>query len=92
MERMVEVTVSRGYHLGRMFSDRGPERESLPDGGFLDLTSFYRCPGCGRERRVVTIKGRVSEKPCSEKCLAAVGPNCECACGGANHGAGHGRA
>ncbi len=30
------------------------------------------------------------EIPCSAKCVGATGHNCECACGGKNHGAGHG--
>lgn len=36
------------------------------------------------------IDGKYSEKHvCDSRCMNAVGPNCECSCGGANHGAGH---
>lgn len=30
-----------------------------------------------------------TEVKCGAKCRAATGPNCECSCGGANHGAGY---
>lgn len=36
------------------------------------------------------INGRFSEKhTCDARCLNAIGPNCECSCGGKNHGAGY---
>jgi hypothetical protein len=27
-----------------------------------------------------------AQSPCSDKCLAAIGPDCECECAGKNHG------
>jgi len=35
------------------------------------------------------IKGTVTDHACNAKCEAATGPNCECSCGGANHGKAH---
>lgn len=33
------------------------------------------------------IDGKVSEKhKCDSRCMNATGPNCECSCGGVNHG------
>ena len=37
------------------------------------------------------IYGRfVKEKVCDGRCMSAIGPSCDCSCGGTNHGAGHG--
>ena len=55
------------------------------------------CPhGCkdshGCIQRIVCkrITGIHSESiQCGAKCISATGPNCECQCAGANHGAGH---
>jgi hypothetical protein len=42
---------------------------------------------------VVTLRGvwgkLNEEKHCSDKCMGATGPACECACGGENHGGIH---
>lgn len=36
------------------------------------------------------LKGRYSaEKVCNGVCMAGVGPSCDCACGGENHGKNH---
>lgn len=35
-----------------------------------------------------TVQQQVSDCPCDERCTCAVGPNCDCRCGGANHGIG----
>lgn len=56
-----------------------------------DMSGVLRCPECavnlpngGR------VEGRYSEKHvCGAKCLGAIGPSCDCQCGGANHGANH---
>lgn len=38
--------------------------------------------------RTQIIKGQYSEKHvCDARCISAIGPNCECSCGGENHGA-----
>ena len=44
---------------------------------------------CGAVRRVKAVRGVFSAKhKCSAKCLSATGHDCECECGGKNHGAG----
>lgn len=35
------------------------------------------------------IKAKVTEHVCGPKCTSALGPNCDCVCGGRNHGADH---
>ena len=36
------------------------------------------------------LKGRTNrEKECNAVCMAGVGPSCDCACGGENHGKNH---
>lgn len=43
------------------------------------------CPECGRKVHVERIVGFVTSMECSAACESAVGPRCECACGGENH-------
>jgi hypothetical protein len=46
--------------------------------------------GCGNWRMAFPVLGRlVPAKGCDGRCMAATGHNCECACGGKNHGASH---
>ena len=37
-------------------------------------------------RRSIYYKNRPSLHECNGRCMGATGPNCECSCGGANHG------
>lgn len=48
------------------------------------------CPGCHRPTFGQAIRGRYNAATrCDARCIYAKGPDCECSCGGANHGAGH---
>ena len=48
------------------------------------------CRRCQRPTGGEAIRGTFSpHKRCDARCMYAKGPNCECNCGGANHGAGH---
>lgn len=55
------------------------------------LFAYGVCPDCGRlhpsGRRIIYSK-KPSLHACNSKCMGAIGPNCECRCGGKNHGAG----
>lgn len=43
-----------------------------------------------RQLGYVPINGSYSETHiCDSRCMNAIGPNCECSCGGANHGRGY---
>lgn len=45
---------------------------------------------CGAKRIALLVIGKYNEsKKCDGRCLAATGHQCECACKGKNHGAGH---
>lgn len=50
------------------------------------------CPSCRRPTSGQTVRGRFSAlHRCDARCIYAKGPECECSCGGKNHGAGHAR-
>jgi hypothetical protein len=44
---------------------------------------------CRTAITVRPIKARITEKECDGRCTGAVGPACDCKCGGENHGASH---
>ncbi|ASR85785.1 hypothetical protein SEA_EDUGATOR_88 [Mycobacterium phage Edugator] len=48
---------------------------------------------CNDHRRYLTwdqLRGRVKpDRKCNGVCMGAVGPSCDCACGGENHGRNH---
>lgn len=47
--------------------------------------------GCGHPLKTVVVKGFKDERrPCGDRCMGAVGPSCDCSCGGENHGKSHG--
>jgi len=55
----------------------------------LSDSLLWSCP-CGRSNAARPVAGRyVAEKACDGRCMAATGHDCECACGGKNHGAAH---
>ena len=45
--------------------------------------------GCGRPARRVAIEARVTETRCGARCTSALGPSCDCECGGREHGSDH---
>lgn len=48
------------------------------------------CPGCGQTVAGAPVKGRFNEEiKCNARCTGATGHQCECSCGGKNHGAAH---
>lgn len=50
--------------------------------------NYVPCPTCGRERMAEPIRGKVSQRhKCGARCMASMGPDRTCLCGGANHGA-----
>lgn len=51
---------------------------------------YVLCPDCGARVVLTAVKGRYRpEITCGAKCRNAVGPSCDCSCGGANHGCNH---
>lgn len=56
------------------------------------LRKAHACPADPRRTRITmspVIGKTVPTKECNSKCIASIGHNCECACGGKNHGAQH---
>lgn len=48
------------------------------------------CPTCGATATVKALHGTYrGDSPCDDRCMYAVGPKCECACAGVNHGGGY---
>ena len=46
------------------------------------------CANCNTRSAPVAIKGTYNpDRECNDVCMGATGPNCECRCAGANHGA-----
>jgi len=47
----------------------------------------HSCPnGCGRWLQQRTVRGKVSQKPCTDECRSARGHLCVCSCVGKYHG------
>ena len=76
-----------GRALGKCKSCKAVIRE---ESSFWDLGGSTKrtCP-CGATVTVKAVIGTTSTKECDARCMGAVGPSCDCSCGGANHGAGH---
>lgn len=52
---------------------------------------IYPCPCGGGNVKLLPVQGKfVAEKKCDGRCMGATGPNCDCSCGGKNHGCAHG--
>lgn len=47
------------------------------------------CPACDVSVKFVPIRAKVTETECGPRCTSAVGPACDCTCGGKNHSADH---
>ena len=77
-----------GRALGRCPSCKTVVRRDSP---VYDMggKSVVPCPECGNRVTVKAVSGTTSTKECDARCMGAVGPSCDCSCGGENHGAGH---
>lgn len=74
-------------------------RGNWSDGVWIECPTCYPVPGAGPLRDMSKsrwtllrpVLGKLNpEKVCDGRCMGATGPNCECQCGGANHGCNHG--
>lgn len=71
-----------------------PKSRNYPDNQFGQyFMPSHLALACVTHRRNLAwtpINGRfVETHVCDARCMNAIGPNCECSCGGANHGRGH---
>lgn len=69
----------------------GPQSITRTDdaGRTLDYSHDAKCPGCGNHRTTARVKGVRNDHKCDARCVNSKGPNCECSCGGENHGKSH---
>ena len=76
--------VTNDTHInGESIFYRGSNRAALREIGAW-------CPEHNRPLDWTQLQGRVSpDKECNDICMAAVGPSCDCSCGGENHGKNH---
>ena len=44
------------------------------------------CPGCNESIAFEGVAGTVTAHVCNDKCMSSKGHQCECSCGGRNHG------
>jgi hypothetical protein len=66
----------------------GPKEKLVREGR---LFAYGLCADCGRihpSGRRISYSAKPSRHACNALCMSARGPNCECRCGGKNHGAG----
>ena len=49
-----------------------------------DRHGYSRCH-CGRSAKFVGIAARYSDTECGARCRNAIGPSCDCKCGGEHH-------
>jgi hypothetical protein len=71
-------------HGSLLVSDTGEVYVSLYESGLP-----IRCT-CGKPVMLNRVNGKVrADKACDGRCMAATGQDCECACGGKNHGCAH---
>jgi hypothetical protein len=71
------------------FSALFPGIRGLKDDGYHRWAGFISGKLVPITRRVF-FKSNPSLHKCDARCLNATGHNCECSCGGKNHGAGNG--
>lgn len=59
----------------------------IAGGRRIDMGLDHKCGVCGTEHaRGNMVKGFTTEHVCDARCTNATGSNCECSCGGKNHG------
>ena len=78
------VASTGGYFRGLYRQHEDSERWSI------QADAYQPCPLCGAPESLSydkPIKGRFNaDVPCDGRCTRAKGSDCECSCGGANHG------
>jgi hypothetical protein len=56
-------------------------------GRFVKASDDYQCPACRMYAwNSKTVQGVKTDHVCNDKCTSAKGFQCECSCGGENHG------
>jgi hypothetical protein len=87
-KRGVRVTVASEVTLGA-FNGRPTSRSRILTGGVREHNGHTLVSCCGASVVVKPIRGTVTEKKCGTRCTSAVGPSCDCECGGERHAQDH---
>lgn len=77
------------HYLRKVFSYR-----RVAGGNWRESHYFYfpfvECPACKQKLSGKAVEGYLkADHPCDRRCTGASGHNCECSCGGENHGRDH---
>ena len=80
------MTKCRNQHSARWTGD---EREAALAPWGSSKYGATACPVCDVCVRFVPVKSKTTETECGPRCTSAVGPSCDCKCGGENHAADH---
>ena len=63
---------------------------TLAGGGTVKPSADFECPRCHSATwDSKRVQGFTTAQPCDARCMGARGFDCQCACGGANHGRNH---
>jgi 2'-5' RNA ligase len=86
---MLRERVALGQRDGKPYIKRNPVDLDHPNEDPTETT----CIDCGAKVRTTRLKGVFKPSVvCDKRCTGARGSNCECSCGGANHGSAWGMA
>lgn len=89
METFTHIT-STNLYLGTCKTCNRPYRVDLGNEACSQVQQFA-CPSCGDRMIGERLAAVFTEEVCDSRCMGAVGPSCQCACGGENHGAAWGK-
>lgn len=81
------ITKCRNRHVVRWTDQQ--RTEGLAPWGTTSKYGATACPTCDVCVRFAPIKARTTDRECGPKCTSAMGPSCDCKCGGKNHAADH---
>lgn len=72
---------NRSYTVESVYSYQRVEA-----GRAIEISRDYGCPKCGRHGESNRVVGSYSDHKCDARCMGAKKGDCECSCGGKNHG------
>jgi hypothetical protein len=82
-----EITVGGWIATGRFFGKcKGCKALTRIDQAPTSFPTIRIECACGEMVTAKQVFGSVSDTPCDGRCMNATGPDCECSCGGHNHG------
>lgn len=85
---MVRVTWTKAFNGDCVLTH--PQRGILRNTCINSYDSAWMTCDCGKSVLMRTVRGKyAADIKCDGRCMSATGFNCECSCGGKNHGAGN---